>query len=418
MRITILSMGSRGDVQPCVAIARGLAKQGFRMRIAAPAAYASMITRYGIECIPISHSLRQLYKADPGSTRLREQLEPTRLLFRPRRKVSDVVDRILHELWQACQDSDVIFFTPLTLAGHYMAAALGVRAHLICFQPLARTGEFPNILFPDWMPSMNGLNHASHWIAEQLLWRFFKPSISRWHDLRSPRPLRRLGCFKQFYAQKQAVFNGFSDIIVPRPGDWGSHIHITGYWFLDEDEPSWRPPPALLDFLQRGEPPVGIDFGSMNDNRVLVRARASIQALLNANRRVILLNSGGGMHAEDLPDSADLLVTGYVPHDWLLPRLSTLIHHGGAGTTAKAVRAGTPSIIMPFFFDQFFWARRLQKLGIGPPPVRSSGQLTAAIAAIDADRPMQRRLADLSRRVDAERGVENMVDAFLRECSG
>jgi len=417
MKITILSMGSRGDVQPCVAVACGLQREGFRVRIAAPTRYAPLIGRHGIECFPVSRSLRQLFKADPQGGRLREKLDPMRLILRPRREAVPVLDQILQELWEACQGADVILYTPLTLAGFPMASLQKKAGFLLCFQPLARTREFPSVLFPGGRLAGSWLNYLSHLTVERLACRFFRPAVTRWQRRVSREPLHAKGCFGQFYAQRGVIFNGYSSCIVPRPGDWDRHIHVTGYWFLDEGEHAWQPPAELLDFLADGEPPVGIDFGSMNDNRVAKRTRSALLGLLENNKKVVVLTGGSHLDPEELPGSERVLTSGYVPHGWLLPRLSMLIHHGGSGTTAAALRAGIPSLIMPFFYDQFFWARQLQRLGVGPAPIRCPHRLAGAMTTVERDRRMQERLIGISRQIASEKGVDNMVHAFKQELS-
>ncbi len=418
MRIGILCMGSRGDVQPCVAIGRGLSGKGFAVSITAPAEYADLVTRNGMRCQPVSQSLRRMYRTEPGSSRLRENLHQNRLLLKRRQETSPVMDSVLTELWRACQEADVILYNPLTLAGQHMARLLGKPSYMICLQPLVRTGEFPSILFPDYRIPGSWYNRASHAIVEHLAWRFLRPSINHWQARQASGLTSHGKDFRRFHTNEPVIFNGFSSAVVPRPRDWGSRVHITGYWFLDEGRAGWSPTSGLQRFLQSGEPPVGIDFGSMNDRRVLERARLAVRNLLEQGCRVLLFKGGSRLADTDFPADERLHLCDDVPHDWLFPQLSAVLHHGGAGTTAEALRAGIPSLIMPFFFDQFFWARQLHRRGLGPAPLKPGQNLRVGIHRLKSDAACRRRLRAVSERIKTEQGVDNMVQGLVHALGG
>jgi sterol 3beta-glucosyltransferase len=150
-------------------------------------------------------------------------------------------------------------------------------------------------------------------------------------------------------------------------------VHVTGYYFLSENQ-TYQPPAELLSFLEDGEPPVCITFGSMVNRHQQRIDRIVRQSLRETENRGIILSGWGGIRESS---STDLLYLDSVPHEWLLPRCKMVIHHGGAGTTGAGLRAGIPNIVIPFMGDQSFWGRRVQVIGAGPPPI-SVRKLTVA----------------------------------------
>jgi sterol 3beta-glucosyltransferase len=206
------------------------------------------------------------------------------------------------------------------------------------------------------------------------------------------------------------VLYAFSPLVVPKPPDWNASIRLTGYWVLPADA-AWRPPAALDAFLGAGPAPVYIGFGSMTPTRADRLTAIAVDALAAAGQRGVLLGGWGAFGEGDLPST--VIAVRDVPHEWLLPRMRAIVHHGGAGTTGAALRAGVPSIVVPLGFDQPFWGRRVYALGVGPRPI-SRRRLTAAwlaqaIQTATTDGAMRARAADLGTALRAEHGVEVAV---------
>jgi UDP:flavonoid glycosyltransferase YjiC (YdhE family) len=203
---------------------------------------------------------------------------------------------------------------------------------------------------------------------------------------------------------------GFSPSVVPRPANWGPAIQIAGYWFLDESQ-DYEPPAALLSFLDAGPPPVYVGFGSMVDHERETMTRLVAEAVGLAGQRAILLSGWSELGAANLPDF--IFQVASVPHDWLFPRVAAVVHHGGAGTTAAGLRAGKPTVVVPFFADQAFWAWRVHQLSAGPkwiPRKRlTAGKLAAAIRRAVNDAAIRERASDLGERIRAEDGMQTAV---------
>ncbi len=162
------------------------------------------------------------------------------------------------------------------------------------------------------------------------------------------------------------MLSAYSPSIIPHPADWPDSVHITGYFFADT-QADWQPSPELEAFLEAGDPPVYIGFGSMAGRDPEQFARLILEALAKSGQRGLLLTGWGGLHPESVPDN--VFVVDSAPHSWLFPRMAAVVHHGGAGTTAEGLRAGVPSVIVPFILDQPFWGARIKALGLGPDPI-------------------------------------------------
>jgi UDP:flavonoid glycosyltransferase YjiC (YdhE family) len=221
-----------------------------------------------------------------------------------------------------------------------------------------------------------------------------------------------------FFGPKPAPSNqalptlyGFSPSVIPAPADWSNDHHVTGFWFLDSAA-DWTPPQDLVTFLQAGSPPVYIGFGSMTTRKPEETTDLVIKALHQTNQRAILVSGWGGLQKTDLPDSVFMIDS--IPHAWLFPRVAAVVHHGGAGTTAAGLRAGVPSIVIPFFADQPYWGGRVADLGVGPTPIPRKKltveRLAQAIQIAVTDEAMRQRAVDLGLRIQAEDGVARAVE--------
>ena len=215
------------------------------------------------------------------------------------------------------------------------------------------------------------------------------------------------------------VLHGFSPLVVPKPWDWPDWNHLTGYWFLDRPR-EWNPSAVVTEFLKAGPPPVYLGFSSMIPRDPEAAMDMLFRALRQARTRGIVGTGWMTPETWDLPD--DVLVLDEIPHDWLFPRVSAVVHHGGAGTLAAAIRAGVPSIVVPFYADQPFWAARVESLGIGPSPIPerklTAERLAEAIQRAEADEGMRRRAAELGEKLRTEDGVGTAVRIVDRAMHG
>lgn len=420
MRILLLTMGTRGDVQPFVALGKRLQQAGHDVAVCASSGFAPWIKEHGLGYAYMNNDIVDLVNSDAG----RRAMEgaggvaglPKRMLESARR-FKPIFRRALAEQWEAAKGAQVIIYNPNAVGGYHIAEALGIVGIMTDAIPTwVPTSAFPHIVAPDlklggWY---NRLTHRLVGVVPRLL---FGSVVSRWRKETLRLPPRSLFASELVRADGRPVpvLLSFSPHVVAPPPDWPNSVRVTGYWFLDEGQ-NWQPPPRLLEFLAAGPPPVFVGFGSMAGRDPAKTARVALDALARSGQRGLVVTGWGGLSVPDPPQSAH--VTEFVPYDWLLPRVAAVVHHGGAGTTAAGLRVGKPTVICPFVADQPFWGRRVAELGVGPSPIPqrnlTADNLTQAIQETMTDTVMRRRAAELGAKIQAEDGLGNAM-AFIEE---
>jgi sterol 3beta-glucosyltransferase len=414
VRVTITTGGSRGEVQPYVALGLGLRAAGHEVRISAQAGYQQFVHDRGLGFHPISGDPHELV-----SELLEEGNNPIRFARRFRRILGSLIEQNLQEYLAACRDAEVIVYSPVGFLGYVVAEALRIpRVGAALYPLLSRTRHFPSSIVPIGKRRPRGAfggiyNYLTYIFSEQLFWQSFRTSASRAVKDHLSLSTAFWGPFGEMTRHREPILYGWSPSVLPQPPDWGGWLHTTGYWFLEQSS-GWQAPEELADFLDSGPPPVFVGFGSMNNIGPERLTAIVLQALERTGQRGILATGWGGIGYADLPDT--IFRVEDVPHDWLFEQVKATIHHGGAGTTSASLRAGIPTIVVPFFADQPFWGWRVAELGVGPEPIspRSLGveQLANAIRRTTSDRDMQSRAAAMGRRIRRENGIERAVEAF------
>jgi UDP:flavonoid glycosyltransferase YjiC (YdhE family) len=411
MRITFLASGSRGDVQPYIAFGLGLQRAGHSVQVAAGLNYESFIREYGLGFQPMGGDFRSLMDAEG----MRRVLEKSSVLNYWRDFSSSVRAEFGHfaqDAWEACRGSDAIVFSSLAVWGYSIAEKIGVPSLWAPLQPMNRTREFPSFLLS--LQAGPWLNSFSHVFEEQIIWQSFREIANRWRrDTLGLKPFPFIGPYGILDRQHYPIVYGYSPTVLPKPRDWDDWIHVAGYWFLDHPT-GWEPPAALVDFLASGPPPIYIGFGSMSNRRPEEVTRLVIDALALAKQRGVIATGWGGLEETRLPET--IFKIDSIPHDWLFPQMSAVVHHGGGGTTAAGLRAGVPSIIVPFTVDQPFWAQRVYALGAGVKPIPrkqlTAERLAAAITQAVEDQELRTRAAALGECIRAEKGIDRAVEVF------
>ena len=261
------------------------------------------------------------------------------------------------------------------------------------------------------MPNLGirALNRFSHSLSSQITWWTSRLGFEQVRR-RAGLPKRKL--FWPFEDNpprlRTPILCAWSPVILGHSSDWTSTVHVTGYYFFPSDQ-AYQPPLELDSFLKEGKPPICISFGSMVNKDAERIDQIIRDSLKQTNHRGITLS--GWSDVKDR-SSADLLYLESAPHDWLLPRCSMIIHHGGAGTTSAGLRAGIPNVVVPFMADQPFWGRRVHAIGAGPKPILvnqlSVETLTHAIAEAESD-AIRARAQAIGGKISAEDGVANAV---------
>jgi len=415
VRIVIIAIGTLGDVLPYMALGLGLKKAGYSVYLATHENFKQSVTEHGLQFSAIGYPQELMM----GEEMLRLS-EVGGNFFRWMRQLlkfsSPLMDSFLYDSWRACQGAGAIIYSPFGWAGYHIAQKLSVPCYAACLQPISRTRAFPSVWSPTWFRLGGFYNRMTHIAIEQIFWQVFRKPANRWRQqvLNLP-PIPFTGPFAKPAWKNQPFLYGYSPSVVPKPADWPEWLYVTGYWFL-EREPDWQPPEKLIDFLNSGPSPVYIGFGSIPVRNPEMLTELVLKALANTGRRGILQIGRTEHNISQLSD--DALQMGWVPHEWLFPKMAALVHHGGASTTATGLLAGVPSIIVPFAWDQPFWGNQIAKLGVGPPPIPrnilSVKRLSDAINAAITDRGIKIRAAALGEKIQKEDGVAHAVEAFIR----
>jgi sterol 3beta-glucosyltransferase len=419
MLITVLVVGSQGDVLPFAALAGGLAKLGHQVRLATHDTFRGLAEGAGLEFARIVGNPMEIVQGDAGQAWLASVDNPALFMARVSRLAREILDKLNDDAWQACQGSDaVVYSLPLSLSGHTMAEALGVPGIPAALYPLHPAREFPSIMTPK-LRLGGAANWTSGWIVQQLFWAMFRSHQNRWRRSRLGLPaLPIIAPLAAMQRKGVPMLYGYSPSVLLVPEAWNDHLAVRGFWFSTPPA-EWSSPPGLLDFLDAGSPPLYVGFGSMASADPGRTTAVISEALEATGQRAVLAAGWGGVTNVGMGER--VFQVEHVPHGWLFPRVAAAVHHGGAGTTAAALRAGVPSIVVPFFADQFFWGNRIQALGLGPQPIPkkrlTAETLAEAIASVLSEPEMRERCRAMAARIGAEQGIEGaaaVADRYLR----
>jgi sterol 3beta-glucosyltransferase len=410
MKITIFAAGSRGDIQPCVALGKGLKQAGYRVRLAAPEDFSGFIRGHDVDYSPLHGDVQKIMASDTGRAFMETGgANPLKSISAIRTMIGPVVMRMAEDAHAACRDADaLICLGVFSTFGKSIAEAENIPMVNIEPTPLLPSRAFPAPSWPIQKDLGGWHNYVSGLAMLQVVWLWYQPFVN---DFRKRLGLStyRATTFHRILRETPTL-GAYSPSIIPHPPDWSDRVHITGYLFLDS-QPEWQPSSDLKRFLEAGDPPVYIGFGSMAGRKPEQLAELIIEAIARSGQRGLLLKGWGGLSAESVPEN--VFVADAVPHSWLFPRVATVVHHGGAGTTAEGLRAGVPTVIVPFIFDQPFWGVRVKALGVGPDPIPqknlTADRLATAIKTTVSDSIMRQNAAACGEAIRAENGIKNAV---------
>jgi sterol 3beta-glucosyltransferase len=416
MRVDILAIGSRGDVQLYVALGLGLRAAGYRVRMVTLGGFEELLRDRGLDHLVIGDTPQQIANTSEGRDWVKKRTSSPAGFFRGFVQVANaLIEEGIARYWNSCADIEAVIVSPIALLlGEHIAERLGV--------PLIRTQAPPPV-----MPTSYAWDGSKSWGSavqghlEPLIHKAFHFVV--WSKLRHSTNAARskilglptLSLTEPFRRSDKTMLllGAYSPAVAPPRPDWPSWIHVTGYWFLDE--PGWAPPRELADFLDSGSRPVFVGFGSTPFPNPEASAELVVRALKRVGHRGILVAGESGLPTGRL--SPDVLSVASVPHGWLFARVCAAVHHGGAGVTGSALRAGLPSVVVPIFADQPFWGKRVFQLGVGPPPIPvkslTEEKLVNAIRAT-ASQQMRQRAAEIGEKISREDGIGRAVEIIDR----
>ncbi len=408
MKISVVAVGTRGDVEPHMALCCGLLKRGHQVKLAAPMDFERQASGLGLNFHPIGVSFRGLYDTKEGAALQACGHRSFALIKNLKKLASSIAGQVFSDIRGACGGADAVCYSLLGMSAYYFAKEMGIPSAITSLQPIGRTSSVFSPLVFSSLRLPRALNRMTHVMVEQVFWQFFRPLMKA----KSKTAVPFWGHFNELYRSGSPMLFAYSPSVVPRPDDYQRNMHVTGFWMLPPDN-GWKPPAALADFISSGSPPVCVGFGSMNSKRIGKILDAALRAILETGRRAIILKGWCKQPLGTNDLGSDIFVIDDVPHSWLFPRVSAVVHHGGAGTTAAALRAGVPSIVTPFFFDQWYWAQSLHRKGLGPEPIsfdRASPQsLKTALDVVERSVPLKQRLSVMSTQLQFEDGVSNAI---------
>lgn len=403
MHIAILTVGSRGDVQPYVALGVGLQGAGHTVTVVTDASFEGFVREYGLQFAPLRSELFQLAQSQAGRAALAGKGR-LKLI----RQVMPMLRQIMDDGWAGAQGAEAIVYHPKAMAGYHIAEKLDIPGFLAMALPAySPTGAFPQPALGagDYGRRLNRLTYSLFFAASMIPYRGL---INSWRKERLGLP--PCSTDRERDGQPVPKLYAYSPRVVPRPDDWDASTFVPGYWFLEQAS-SWTPPDTLLRFLDDGPAPLYIGFGSMVAQDPARTTQIVLEAVQQAGVRAVLASGWGGLVADRVPQSVHLLEAA--PHDWLFPRCAAVVHHGGAGTTGAGLRAGKPTLVCPFFGDQPFWGQRVAALGVGLPPIPqkklTAPRLADALRALTTTDSLRQRAEALGEEIRAEDGIGNAV---------
>ena len=411
-QITVLAIGSTGAVYPFCALALGLQQAGHKVRMATNPNFEDLVRGLGLDFVAIAGDFKVLLKSESGQRLL--QGETVKLIE------DDLLKQQMNNALDAAQDAEVFIFNHLAIWAYHVAERLDIPSFLASTIPLSATQSFPFLSFseqPNANPLKGWLNYGSYLVIELLTTWQGRTLTNRvrkeWGLPELPVLGARFRRNKPRYLSPLPILYGVSPSLVNKPKDWGSSIYMTGVWFLDRSE-QYEPPVALTQFLEAGETPICVGFGSMADSSPEALSEIVLEAITLSKQRAIILSGWGGLGktgtAAQLKEQ--IFVIDSVPHSWLFSRVKAVVHHGGSGTTAAVCRAGLPSVVVPYFADQTGWGERLHQLGVSPKPIprkRLAVEPLAAAIALATNNSMQQKAAQLGTRIRSENAVDQTV---------
>lgn len=416
MKIFMLTIGTRGDVQPFIALGRALKAEGYSVTLATSSSFETLISGHGLDYGYISNDLLDLMDSAEGRQAMEETvgiLGTVRSMAKLAQEGNRINRKILIESWEAAEKAqpDLIIYHPKAFGASHIAERLRIPAVMAVMQPMiVPTSAMPPIGIPAL--KLGGWYNRLGYRLIKMGYNAYRGMTNTFREetLKIDKLSGSDDVLSTLKGQPVPVMHAFSQHILPRPHDWPDYAHLTGYWFLEDSE-SWKAPADLLAFLDAGDAPVYIGFGSMAGRDPQRLGRIVIEALQKAKVRGVIATGWGGINTDDLPDT--IFRIEQAPHDWLFPRMTAVVHHGGAGTTAATLRASRPAVICSFMGDQPFWGNQIQAMGLGSGPIPqkrlTADRLAAAIIEVTTNPAIRQNAEVLGERIRQEDGIGNAV---------
>ncbi|KAL6705979.1 hypothetical protein ACN47E_006258 [Coniothyrium glycines] len=449
LNVVIQVVGSRGDVQPFVALGKVLKETyGHRVRLATHPTFKDFVTENGLEFFSIGGDPAELMAFMVKNPGLMPGFDTLRSGDVGKRRKG--IAEILRGTWRSCIETgnglgvdplkqtveewmgiedqlpeqlrkpfvaDAIIANPPAFGHLHCAEKLGIPLHMMFTMPWSPTQQFPhplaNIQSSNADPTIT--NYISYIMVDVLTWQGLGDVINRFRkDSLRLDPISAISAPAMLARLKVPFTYCWSPALIPKPKDWNHHISVAGFYFLNLAS-NYTPEPDLATFLAAGEPPVYIGFGSIVVDDPNAMTKMIFDAVKITGKRALVSKGWGGLGADDLGKPDGIFMLGNCPHDWLFKHVSAVVHHGGAGTTAAGIAAGRPTVVVPFFGDQAFWGSMVSRAGAGPDPIPykdlNAEKLAGAIN--EALKPgTLERAQELCDKINQEDGTQSGAQSF------
>jgi len=437
MNICIMVVGTRGDVQPFIAIGNRLQQHGHRVRLATHAVYREFVVEHGLEFYPLGGDPKELaaYMVKTGGHLIPTGIEE---ITKDMPRNIQMIEEILVSTWPAVSAPDpdaygpniqgehfqahAIISNPVTYGHIHVAERLGVPLHIMFPQPWVPTQAFPHPLSNlPYIGKYEKRNYISYKLVDLLMWQGTEGMVNRFRsEVLELRKIRKGDGGRNILLDLDIPHSFmWSPHLVPQPSDWDDRYDIIGTVSLPPEKTAgaYTPSEDFSSFLAHSAAPIFVGFGSMVMPDPTVTTEMIIKASKLANVRIVIQSSWSDMAGSiEIPENVFFL--GNCPHDWLMPQMAAVVHHGGAGTTAAGLLAGKPTFIVPFFGDQPFWGWAVLNAGVGvaPCPIKllSVEILTNAFKTLLRD-DIVLNAKSMQMKMQSDNGVEAAVASFYRK---
>jgi UDP:flavonoid glycosyltransferase YjiC (YdhE family) len=413
LRILLIAFGTRGDVQPTIAIGKALKALGHEVGIFTSFNFEDWVIKHNLTFYRSSLDVKKMMQEGEGQDWAENGSKPIFQAKLMRKLVNQDGWLLSKELWQICQNMDMLIssFTSNTYVAS-MAEKLNIKHISLMFQPsliASRSGMvLPKALFPN---KTNFINYLfSKILIEPACWYLYGPLTNRIRKELLGLPLLNEREYLK-RAKQTLTLHTYSNKIVPQPLDWPSSFHTTGYCFFDEDNQEWKAPKELIEFLDTKEPVISVGFGSMTGRNREHFSKQVLEAIKKVGCKAVLLS--GWSEIKNNGSSKNIFEISHIPHRWLFQRVKAVVHHGGAGTTAAGLREGKPTVIVPHLGDQPFWGERIFQLGLGAKPIfrneLNATNLAKAIYTVISDQQIEKNAQTIAKELEKEDGLKQVV---------
>ncbi len=419
-KITILTIGTSGDVNPFIALGHELKNEGFEVTIATNDEFKSLIESYGLAFSTVVGDVRSSMQADKVKKSIEGGGQSKEFFDSLMEEAEPHFEKTLLQFKDACSHADVVISSALTLHfAHFLTDYFDIPLVFCSVNPAGPTSEFHHVLAdPPKGPKLmhSAYNKTTHKILTEVVWKYVKPKIERsWNKHMPPMKFPKSDPLAKAFEKKlPLILMAYSPTLLPKPKDWSILQHVTGYWNLPVSE-AYIPPKEIVDFIEAGDTPIYVGFGSMNNPTDKMLSESIIPAIKTLKQRAIVMDDGTDLSA--YRDDKDILIIKYADFNWLFPKMKAIIHHGGVGTTGIGIQAGAPTLIVSFIPDQRFWGWRLAQMGAMPNPIPkktlNSAVFLERLTDLINNIEYKNKTQDLSLSMQKENGTATAVDLII-----